>query len=285
MKFGVDVPNFGPFGDPRVLADLAKTVEQAGWDGFFIWDHMYWGPRPHADPWVALAAVALSTQRLRIGPMVTPLSRRRPHKLARETVSVDRLSGGRLVLGVGLGGGDEEEYANLGETQDARARGAQLDEALDLLTALWSGQWVQHEGPHYSARDHRFLPPPVQQPRIPIWVGGMWPNRNPMRRAARFDGVFPLTSAAAMRQMVPVEEMRAAVEFVAAERGSRDFDVIHAGRSTGNAKHDAGLVEPYAEIGVTWWLEDVNPWHFGGDGDNWPEAAMRERIAQGPPRL
>ncbi len=284
MKFAVDVPNFGPFGDPRVLADLAQMAEKVGWDGFFIWDHIYWGPRPHADPWVTLAAIALRTEHIRIGSMVTPLSRRRPHRLARETVSVDQLSNGRLILGVGLGGGDDEEYSGLGEAQEDRIRGAQLDEGLELLTALWSGEWVQHQGEHYSASNHQFLPVPVQKPRIPVWVGGMWPNKKPMRRAARYDGVFPLTSAASLKHMVPVDEMRAAIEFVAAERGNRDFDVAHAGRTTGIAGEDAAIVASYAEIGVTWWLEDVNPWHFGGDGDHWPEAAMRARIEQGPPR-
>jgi alkanesulfonate monooxygenase SsuD/methylene tetrahydromethanopterin reductase-like flavin-dependent oxidoreductase (luciferase family) len=284
MRFAVDVPNFGPFGDPRVLADLAQTAEQAGWDGFFIWDHLYWGPRPHADPWVALAAIALRTERVRIGPMITPLPRRRPHKLARETVSVDQLSNGRLILGVGLGGGGEE-YGGLGEADEARVRGAQLDEGLDLLTAFWSGNWVQHQGTHYTATDHRFLPEPVQQPRIPIWVAGFWPNKKPMRRAARFDGVFPLTDAAALHHMVPVDELQAAYDYVAAERGNTDFDRVHVGRTTGDPAQDAGIVGPYAAIGVTWWLEDVNPWLFGGDGDRWPEAAMRQRIAQGPPRL
>jgi hypothetical protein len=106
-----------------------------------------------------------------------------------------------------------------------------------------------------------------------------------MRRAARYDGVFALTHEASLKHMVPVDEMRAMMDFVAAERGNRDFDVIHGGRSTGIPGRDVAIVEPYAKIGVTWWLEDENPWQFGGDADTWPEAEMRARIEQGPPRL
>ncbi len=285
MQYAVDVPNFGPFGDARVLADLAKAAEDAGWDGFFIWDHLYWGTYPHVDPWIALAAMALNTRHIRIGTMITPIPRRRPHKLARETVSIDHLSGGRLILGVGSGGG-EQEYDNLGEADTPQKRGALLDEGLDILTGLWSGEVVNHDGPLLRVVGAKFTPTPVQQPRIPIWVAGMWPNKKPMQRAARYDGVFPLTLKAGLDGMVTVDEMRAAIEYVAAQRGDRHFDVAHAGRSSGDPAQDRALLEPYAEIGVTWWLENANPWAFGwpGQGD-WPFDAIRQRILQGPPRL
>lgn len=284
MRYAVDVPNFGAFGDTRILADLAKLTEDAGWDGFFIWDHIHWRPFAHVDPWVALTAIALNTQRIRIGPMITPIPRRRPHKLARETVSVDHLSNGRLILGVGSGGG-EDEYDNLGEAETPQRRGAQLDEGLEVLTALWSGEVVKHTGDHFKVVNTQFLPTPVQQPRIPIWVGGFWPNKKPMRRAARYDGVFPLTHGS--QGGVPsVEEVRAVVEYIAAERGNRDFDVARVGRSSGKPVEDRALVEPFAEVGVTWWLEDGSPWAFGWSGQGeWPVAAIRARIAQGPPRL
>src|SRR5689334_13471095 len=179
---------------------MARDAEAAGWDGFFLWDHVILWPTPTCDPWVALAAVALATERVRIGPLVTPLPRRRITKLARETVTLDHLSNGRLVLGVGIGLGPWEwEY--LGEETDLRTRGAMLDEGLELLTKLWSGEPVMHEGRFYTCRGDKgpndptpiptpFLPRPVQ-PRIPVWVAGTWPKKPPFRRAARWDGVVP----------------------------------------------------------------------------------------------
>lgn len=284
MKYAVDVPNFGAFGDARTLADLAKLTEDAGWDGFFLWDHIHWGAFPHVDPWVALAAIALNTQRIRIGTMVTPISRRRPHKLARETVSIDHLSNGRLILGVGSGGGNHE-FDDLGEADSPQQRGALLDEGLEVLTRLWSGETVNYRGRSFTVINAQFRPVPVQQPRIPIWVAGGWPNKKPMRRASRFDGVFPLTHYAGVAGMVTVADMRAAIDFVAGQRGNRAFDVAHAGRSTGNPAEDRALLEPFAEVGVTWWLENANPWAFGWSGQGeWPVEAIRTRILQGPPR-
>lgn len=288
MQYAVDLINFGPFGDARVLAELAKVAEDAGWDGFFIWDHLYWGPWPHVDPWVALTAMAMNTQRIRIGTMITPIARRRPHKLARETVSIDHLSNGRLILGVGAGGGGKDEYDDLGEADTDQKRGAMLDEGLEILTGLWSGETVHFRGQHLKADGVRFLPVPVQQPRIPIWVAGFWPHKKPMRRAARYDGMFPLTHEAGLGGMVSVDDMRDAINFVAEQRGNRNFDVAHAGRSTGDPAQDRPMIEPYAELGVTWWLENANPWAFGWDekGDmDAPAAAIIERIKQGPPRI
>src|SRR5437870_13324307 len=190
MRFAVTLPHFGPYADARLLSELALEAEDAGWDGFFIWDHISWGMSgtPMVDPWVALTAVALNTSRIRFGPMVTPLPRRRPTKIARETVSLDRLSDGRFILGVGIGQG-EDEWENLGDEGDPKVRGAMLDEALDLLEQLWSGQPVNHEGTYYTVKHSIYVPTPVQEPRIPIWVAGVWPNKKPFRRAARWDGV------------------------------------------------------------------------------------------------
>jgi alkanesulfonate monooxygenase SsuD/methylene tetrahydromethanopterin reductase-like flavin-dependent oxidoreductase (luciferase family) len=179
MKRAIDVAPFGELADPRVLADLAAAAEDHGWDGFFIWDHVaYRAPvRAVADPWVSLAAVAGVTRTLRIGPMITPLARRRVHKLARETVTLDLLSAGRLTLGVGLGSGRTGELEQFGEVTDPRERARLLDQGLADLTRYWSGE---------------FEPVPVQRPRIPIWVAGEWPNRRPLQRALRWDGYFPI---------------------------------------------------------------------------------------------
>jgi alkanesulfonate monooxygenase SsuD/methylene tetrahydromethanopterin reductase-like flavin-dependent oxidoreductase (luciferase family) len=178
MRYAVNVPNFAEYADPRTAAALAAEAEAAGWDGFFVWDHMVFDRRlrlPVADPWVLLAAVALATERLRLGPMVTPLARRRPWKVARETVTLDHLSGGRLLLGVGLGTPAADEYGAFGEPTGRRERAAMLDEALEVLILLWSGGTVSSHGRHYRLEEIAFLPAPVQRPRIPILVAGTWP--------------------------------------------------------------------------------------------------------------
>jgi len=179
VKRGIYVAPFEELAEPRLVAELAARAERRGWDGFFVWDHVaYRAPvRAVADPWVTLAAVAMATERVTIGPLVTPLARRRPHQLARETVTLDRLSAGRLVLGVGLGSDRTGEFdpARFGEERDPRARARLLDDGLARLQEYWSG---------------KFEPRPVG--RIPIWVAARWPHRRPLARAARHDGVFPI---------------------------------------------------------------------------------------------
>lgn len=196
MRFGLNVQNFGVLGEPAVLVEMARDAETAGWDGFFLWDHLYFreGPdRPFADPTVTLAAIAASTTRIRIGPMVTSPARTRPWKLAREVVTLDRLSGGRLTLGIGLGWGDDD-YVPFGETTTLRERAERTDETLAILDGLQSGERFSFAGRHYTIDNVRFLPVPVQRPRVPVWVAMTWrgtPAAGPMRRAARVDGVYP----------------------------------------------------------------------------------------------
>lgn len=276
LRCGIYLPNFGPFGDARTLAALAADAEAAGWDGVFIWDHI---ARPLAidviDPCVALTAIALATQRVRLGALVTPLPRRRPWKVARETVSIDRLSGGRLVFGVGLGSGLAAEWDDLGEHTDERVRGEMLDEALRIVSGLWRGAPLSFEGRHYRVCRAHFLPAPTQTPRIPVWVAGRWPNRRPFRRAARWDGVF----AEFPRGGDVLAQLRDAVAFVRAERPhAAPFDVIHA-----SAPSAPALAE-LAAAGVTWWLASIKPQHFGGTWEGeWPLDAMRDYVRRGPP--
>ena len=179
VKRGLFVAPFDELMEPRLLAELAQSAEVNGWDGFFLWDHLSYRPpvRAVADPWVALAAIAYATERIRLGPLVTPLSRRRVHKLARETVTLDHLCAGRLTLGVGLGSSGSGEFERFGEIADPRERARLLDEGLQVLSEYWNGA---------------LEPPPVQKPRIPIWVAGRWPSRRPVRRAAQWDGMFPI---------------------------------------------------------------------------------------------
>jgi alkanesulfonate monooxygenase SsuD/methylene tetrahydromethanopterin reductase-like flavin-dependent oxidoreductase (luciferase family) len=288
MRFGISIPAFADLSDPRVLAELAHDAETAGWDGFFLWDHIFFDPtfHPIADPWVALAAVALSTQRMRIGTMITPIARRRPWKLARETVSVDRLSNGRLTLGVGLGDPVQWDFGFFDEVTDSKTRARRLDEGLDILTGLWSAQPFSYQGDQYNIKEVTFRPTPVQSPRIPIWVGGWWPNKPPLRRAARWDGVYALKGNG---EITP-DEWRELLAYVQKYRTSTaPFDAAHAGATPGdNPAQAADLIQPYADAGVTWWIEPIDPWRFGWSYEvSWaPEATvlMRERILQGPPR-
>jgi len=244
------LPLFGDLADPRVVAELAVEAEEHGWGGIFTWDHVNWrGPsRAIADPWVTLASIASLTTELRIGPMVTPPARRRPAVLARQTATLDRLSGGRLILGVGLGsdrfGG---EYSRFGEEQDTRVRAGMTDEALQILLSAWSGETVDHHGRHYTVDHVRFLPRPAQRPRIPVWIAGLPGLDAPRRRAARHDGFFP----------VNVQHPDQLAEAVGQIQDMRDdpgtpYDVaIALGPDTDPA--------PYVEAGATWCLTDVDP--------------------------
>lgn len=281
MQFAVDIPNIGPFADPHTVAELAYEAEESGWDGFFLWDHIGadW-PVPLADPWVLLAAVALRTSRVRLGPMITPLPRRRPWKLAREAVTLDHLSRGRFILGVGIGGGGE--YSCFGEPDDARAHGAMLDEGLAVLQGLWSGEPFSFSGAHYQVEGAHFLPRPVQA-HIPVWVAGVWPNKPPFRRAARWDGLFPLGRGLSFtEQMTPAAIAEAAAyarSHQTGERAAVPFDLVHWGITAGDDPGaDRDLVAGYAAVGVTWWVENFN-------NERGTLEAQRARIRKGPPRL
>ncbi len=274
MRYAVSVPNIG---DLDVLLELGSEAEASGWDGFFLWDHIRFSaefPVAVFDPWVALAAVAERTERILLGPMVTPVARRRPWKLARETVTLDHLSRGRLVLGVGLGYPPDAEFELLGEDPDDRVRAGKLDEGLEILTRLWSGEPFDFDGEHFHVRRTQFLPGPLQRPRIPIWVAGAWPNRAPFRRAARWDGVFPhgLDPSGELRPL-ELREFPDVLAYVREHRAPGDpFEVLASGTANG----DPGVVAPFAEAGVTWWIES-------DDGlPGWQER-MLERIRSGPP--
>ena len=248
-KRGIYVAPFDDLADPLVLADLAKGAEDQGWDGFFVWDHVaYRAPtRAVADPWVALSACAAATENIRLGPMVTPLSRRRIQKLARETVTLDQLSRGRLVLGVGLGSDMNGELEPFGEVVDPRERAELLDRGLERLANFWGGE---------------FEPLPVQRPRIPVWVAARWPKRRPVRRAARWDGLFP----------IDLDGPEALAELAGEVAGLREgadgpFDLV----VTNPAGEDPGAWE---DAGATWCLV--------GFGQQPQEAEVRDVIASGP---
>ncbi|CAN5509527.1 hypothetical protein BH18ACT1_BH18ACT1_15320 [soil metagenome] len=248
MHHALYLPPFGELADPRVLVDLAVTAEEVGWDGIFLWDHVLRPPSSPpevGDTWVTLSAMAAATSRLRLGPMVTPLARRRPQKVARESVALDHLAAGRLTLGLGLGVDTGGELARFGELTDAKERGDALDEAVELLTALWSGEEVHHAGPRYVADGVRFRPVPLQSPRIPLWFAARGSATRPVRRAARFDGIFPIE--------VDDTQLAHTVDLVVAERGDLEgFDVAVLGIP--------GIdVDALAARGATWVLWSYLP--------------------------
>jgi alkanesulfonate monooxygenase SsuD/methylene tetrahydromethanopterin reductase-like flavin-dependent oxidoreductase (luciferase family) len=288
MRFAVDVPNFGDFADPRVLADLARQAEQAGWDGLFVWDHVTHRKelrRAIADPWVLLTAAALATERIRLGTMVTPVARRRVSKLAREVTTLDRLSGGRMILGVGLGAPIPDEFGSFGETTDPKVLAARLDEGLTALNLLWSGEPVTFRGQHVVVEDVVFRPAPVQRPRVPVWVGGEWPARPPMRRAARWDGAMPILLDGDGPRRRPRQPDAATVReihrFLVGQRAAagldrEPFDLVVSGTSPAAPAAAADLTGPLAAAGATWWAECV--W------DDLERAEpMVRRVDQGPP--
>jgi alkanesulfonate monooxygenase SsuD/methylene tetrahydromethanopterin reductase-like flavin-dependent oxidoreductase (luciferase family) len=288
MRFAVDVPNFGDFADPRVVADLARRAEEAGWDGLFVWDHVTHRKelrRAIADPWVLLTAAALATERIRLGTMVTPVARRRVSKLAREVTTLDRLTGGRMILGVGLGAPIPDEFGSFGEPTDPKVLAARLDEGLTALNLLWSGEPVTFRGEHVVVEDVEFLPTPVQRPRVPVWVGGEWPARPPMRRAARWDGAVPiLLSGPPRRPRQPdAATVREICGFLTGQRAAaglhgEPFDLVISGMSPAAPAAAADLVGSLAEAGATWWRE--------GRWDDLERAEpMVRRVDQGPPPL
>ena len=260
MHYALHVPNFG---DPGELVDLGVATESAGWDGFFVWDHVFGGPGfpvPMADPWVVLGALAVRTERMRIGTAITPMARRRPQKVEREIVTLDHLSGGRAVLGVGLGNPLADEYGAFGEPDEPRIVADRLDEALDVLNGLSSAQPFDHDGTLFTVRGAQFLPAPVQVPRVPVWVAAGVPHRRPLARAAKWDGVILAAHGVDGRvgDLTP-DQVRDAIEEIHTRRGDlRGFDV--AVLSEGLA--DDRVVETYAELGVTWvlatgWVDEL----------------------------
>jgi alkanesulfonate monooxygenase SsuD/methylene tetrahydromethanopterin reductase-like flavin-dependent oxidoreductase (luciferase family) len=288
MRYAIYLPLFAPFGHPRVIAGLARDAEVAGWDGIFVWDDIAGWDKDMADPWIALAAAAAATQRVRLGALITPLARRRPWKFARETASLDQLSDGRLVVGVGVGGG-QEQFGDLGDEPDQRTRGEMLDEGLQVVTGLWHGEPFEFAGRFYHLKPTVFRPTPVQRPRIPIWVAGTWPHKRPLARMARWDGMFPLfwgvndpaEQQAHLRSMV--EKVIGLRAVAAPDAVGQPFDVVVSGESPGDEPSTAqGLVAAYAAAGATWWLESLNPER--SSGDVWSFEQLRARVLAGPPR-
>jgi alkanesulfonate monooxygenase SsuD/methylene tetrahydromethanopterin reductase-like flavin-dependent oxidoreductase (luciferase family) len=274
VRFGLYLPPFGPLADPTALVELARRAEVAGWDGVFLWDHVLAdGPIAVADPWVVLGAMATATSRVLLGTMVSPLPRRRPWVLARQAGTVSRLSGGRCVLGIGLGADEYGDFSRFGEQTDIGVRAAMADEALEIIGAVWAGRPFSHQGPHYRVE----LPAGTPEPhRIPVWVAGTLPEVRSAHRAARFDGAVLLGPAGT----TTADSVARAVQTLSADESPRDrpFEVL----LTGNAS--AAWDEPsdvdlggLADAGMTWWVESLI--HYD------PLDLTMEVVDAGPPSL
>ncbi len=275
MKYGFVLP----YGDARTAADFAFEAEQAGWDGFFVWEPV-WG----WEAWMLLTAAAMRTQRIKLGTMITPVSRLRPWELASKTVTLDHLSNGRVILSVGLGAVDTG-FAEFGEVTDRKTRAELLDEGLDILTGLWRGQPFNYAGKHYHIKETKFYPPPppIQQPRIPIWVVGAWPKEKSMQRALRYDGLLPnVMNEQGQHQPATPEAISAIAAYAKTHRAdATPFDIVVEGQTPGNDGDAArSSVRQWIAAGATWWIEAL----WGAPDQPVDLDGVLRRIKQGPPR-
>jgi alkanesulfonate monooxygenase SsuD/methylene tetrahydromethanopterin reductase-like flavin-dependent oxidoreductase (luciferase family) len=277
VKFGVIITG----GPARDQVDLARAAEEAGWDGVFTWDGIHVGDDIEVnDPWALMAAFAMATERVRLGAIIQPLSRRKPWEVARQTTTVDRLSNGRLVLPVGLGAIDDAGFGRVGEVTDRRQRAERLDEALAILEGLWSGEPFGFDGRYFRFEPMAFRPTPVQRPRIPIWVVGLWPSQRSMRRVVRYDGYLPNYAPPEGGQAagIPPEVVREMRRWLDERSGDRSIDIIVEGTTPADDPSAAARrVRPMAEAGATWWIES--------DWSTFDVGPVRTRIEAGPPRL
>lgn len=277
MRYGFIIPA----GDVRTIPEMAAEAEAAGWDGVFIADCISidapgYPPGPYYDPWILLALMAARTQHVVLGPMIAAISRRRPWKLARETMTLDHLSQGRIVLPVGLGAAsDDAGFYKVGEEMSMKGRAALMDECLDILNGAWSGELFSHDGEHYHVQSMQLLPPSLQRPRIPVWPIGVWPREKSMQRVLRWDGIVPQKKDG---DMTP-DDIRAIKAYVEARRTlTTPFDITWEGETPGDdIERAAAIVRPWIDAGITWWMEAR--WNNSGLNE------VRERIRQGPPRI
>lgn len=275
MKYGF-ITSWGSISD---YVTMAQEAEEYGWDGIFVWDDIAVGSRGVFDPWVALGAMAAVTDTIILGAMVFSLARRRPWKVARETLTLDNLSNGRLVIPVGLGGTWDGGYARVNTEDPAlRVRAERLDECLDILQLAWTGEVVSYQGKHYQMEDLQFQPPPLQQPRIPIWPVGAWPYAKSMGRAAELDGIVAYDKSDGAPDHITADAVTNIQLWLEDNRDSTGpFDIITEGETTGTDQ-DQALLEPLAEAGATWFIESRWEEHESAD-------TLLERIRQGPPQV
>lgn len=280
MNFGFIIPS----GTAKEIVELASVAEDTGWDGVFYYDDIYTDSKTEmSSAWPVMAAIAATTKRIKFGSLLTAVGRRRPWEVARESVTVDHLSNGRLILPAGLGWAGDGAYTKAGMPSDRKVRAEMLDEGLEILDGLWSGKPFRYEGKYNQLKTMTFIPRPVQRPRIPIWVVGAWPRPKSMRRVLKYDGLIPVIKKAdGVHDDVPPEKIQEMKEFVERNRVVRgrmrsEFDIIIGGETPTNERKAKEIVAPYAESGATWWTETM--WGVKRMSD------VRNRIRAGPPRL
>ena len=277
MRFGFVIPG----GSAGEIVRLASEAERAGWDGVFYYDDVYTDPKTEMSAaWPVMAAMAATTKAIRIGSLLTAVGRRRPWELARESVTVDRLSGGRLILPTGLGWAGDGAYTKAGMPSERKVRAEMLDEGLEILDGLWSGKPFRYNGKHNQMKTMTFVPGPLQRPRIPIWVVGAWGRPKSMRRVLKYDGLIPVIKKpdGSHQEISPadISEMRRYVMENRAVKGSmrKDFDIIKDGKTPGSHGDAKRIVGPFADAGATWWIETM----WGRSGRR-----VRDRVRAGPP--
>ncbi|WP_152189930.1 LLM class flavin-dependent oxidoreductase [Georgenia satyanarayanai] len=277
MRYGV----VASFGSVEQVLGVAVAAEEAGWDGFFTWDGISVGTMDTFDPWALLGAVAVSTSRIRLGAMVFALARRHPWKVAREAITVDHLSGGRLVMPVGLGAVDDGAFRRVsGAPTERRTRAELLDDSLAILDLAWRGEPFSFAGTHHRVEDLVFRPTPVQRPRVPVWVVGAWPSTRSMDRALRWDGVLPQPMGGVGEPVTP--QMVTDIRALAAERradGGAGFDVVVEGVLSERDAAATTRVRELADAGATWWVES----RWEGE-ESRPENVLAH-VRRGPPRV
>jgi alkanesulfonate monooxygenase SsuD/methylene tetrahydromethanopterin reductase-like flavin-dependent oxidoreductase (luciferase family) len=276
LRFGLFFPPFGELSDPSRVADLAVVAEEGGWSGLFVWDHMLADGRPVGDPWIAMAAAATATREIRLGAMVTPLARRRPQTLARQVAALDLLSDGRMVIGVGLGDDGWKEFSSFGDATERRERALLLDESLEVLNLLLSGEEVAFDGQRHRVHTTPFLPRPVQDP-VPVWVGGRWPNRAPLTRAVRYQGFFPIFTMGGEPDFpTPADVAAVHAELQRLGVGGEYDLVIRCALRRLPPAERAAAAAALESSGATWLLEGFEP--------ELTAAEIESVAASGPPR-
>jgi alkanesulfonate monooxygenase SsuD/methylene tetrahydromethanopterin reductase-like flavin-dependent oxidoreductase (luciferase family) len=263
-----------PYGDADAAMGLAVLAEEHGWDGFFVWEPV-WG----IDAWVSLTAAAVRTERIRLGTLLSPLSRMRPWKVAGEYATLDNLSKGRVILSVGLGAADTG-FAEFGEQTDIRTRAELMDEALAIITGLWQGQPFEFSGRHYTIGPTEFFPPPapIQQT---VWVVGLRGSAKSMARAAKYQGLLPsVRDDKGKWRRLAHEDVKAMRQYMTDAGRGPDYDIVVEGTTPGDDPATArSQIQDWAAAGATWWIESMWESQFE---DNTLELVAR-RIKQGPP--
>lgn len=279
IKYGISLINFNELADPEIIIDLAIEAEKAGWDGIFLPEHQVFDKKAiyHiTETWVLLSAIASRTEKIKIGTGVVALPRYNPWWFAKMTATLDVLSKGRLILGLGLGG-PETEFETFGEEYDLKFFAEKMDESLEIIQGLWTGEPFSFSGNHYTIKEATFLPKPIQAPRIPLIFGGMWPSKKPFIRGAKYDGIMPIHKN--FPQDLTPDELKQIISIVNSHRSVDDpFEIMISGTGFFTPDRRVELIQPYIDIGITWWLEHVNTLMQPSVG------AMRELVKQGPPK-